>query len=183
MRITRPFSVCVILSIATLYGGNFEIDRTASLVAVDAKASPPHSFTSVAKTYEYDIHINPETLEVTEAMFSFKIADLDSNSSKRDKKMRSWMDILMNPEARFELTEVSIVDGQNIGKGTFFMHGLSKPIDVRFDLIQEGDKVILDGDAEFNYTDWNLEIVRLLFFTVKPIINPHFHLEGVLKGN
>jgi isopentenyl-diphosphate delta-isomerase len=39
-----------------------------------------------------DKQIDPESLNVTKAGYAFKFADLDFHSSKRDKKMRAWMD-------------------------------------------------------------------------------------------
>jgi polyisoprenoid-binding protein YceI len=173
----------VIASIASTYGGNFEIDRSASVIGADAKASPPHTFTTIATDYTYDIQINPETLDVSKATFSFKFSDLDSNSAKRDKKMLDWMNIVVNPKASFELTETVLREGQTIGKGTFSMHGTSREIEIPFVVSKNGDKVILDGETEFDYTDWDLEIVRLLFFTVKPSLKPHFHLEGTIEKN
>ena len=165
----------------SLSAGNFQVDRAVSEVAVKAKASPPHSFKSVAQDYEYDIQIDPASLAVSNAVFSFNFSDLDSNSAKRDKKMRSWMDVAVNQSAQFELGRVKVVDGKSVGVGTFSMHGVSKEIDVTFSVTRQGEKLVLDGEAEFSYEDWGLEIVRLFLFTVKPVIQPHFHLEGVLS--
>jgi hypothetical protein len=89
----------------------------------------------------------------------------------------------VNPKASFELTETVLREGQTIGKGTFSMHGTSREIEIPFVVSKNGDKVILDGETEFDYTDWDLEIVRLLFFTVKPSLKPHFHLEGTIEKN
>ena len=164
----------------SLFAGNFKVDREVSEVAVDAKASPPHAFISVATDYEYDIQIDSKTLAVSKAVFRFKFSDLDSNSAKRDKKMRSWMDVGNNEDARFELDSVREVDGKTVGVGAFFMHGVSKEVEVPFRVEREGSKVVLDGGAEFSYEDWGLEIVRLFVFSVKPVIKPRFHLEGIL---
>ncbi len=169
----------------SLLAGNFKVDKKVSEVAVNAKASPSHTFTSVAKEYSYDIDIDPESLEVSKAVFSFKFSDLDSNKAKRDKKMRNWMDVSAHPEAKFTLKEVEDRAGQKIGKGSFFMHGVSKDIEIPFSVTRDGDNVILDGEVTFSYEDWDLEIIRLFYFlTVNPNITPRFHLVGVLgKGD
>lgn len=174
-------AIAVSMTGVSLSAGNFQVDRAVSEVAVKAKASPPHSFESVAQYYEYDIQVDPASLAVSKAVFSFNFSDLDSNSAKRDKKMRSWMDVAINQSARFELDRVKLVDGKSVGIGTFSMHGVSKEIEVTFSVTQDGEKIVLDGEAEFSYEDWGLEIVRLFIFTVKPVIQPYFHLEGTLS--
>ena len=40
-----------------------------------------------------------------------------------------------------------------------------------------------DGNTTFDYTNWDLEIVRIFFFSVKPVVKPHFHLEGTLTND
>lgn len=173
--------ITAIMSGVPLSAGNFQVDRAVSEVAVRAKASPPHAFESVAQDYEYDIEIDPVSLAVSKAQFSFDFADLDSNSAKRDKKMRSWMDVAVNQSARFELGTVKMIEGKSVAVGTFSMHGVSKEIEVTFSVVRDGEKIVLDGEAEFSYENWGLEIVKLFIFTVKPVIQPHFHLEGVLS--
>ncbi len=157
------------------------VDKAVSMVAVEAKASPPHSFTTVVLDYIYDIEIDPETLAVSKADFQFQFSDLDSEKPKRDKKMLKWMDVEANPMAGFELQEVIERDGQTIGKGTFLMHGVSRDIEVPFSVTRDGDRVVLDGEANIIYTDWELKVIRMVIFTVKPELKPHFHLVGKLK--
>lgn len=172
---------CLLAGPLWVCAGNYQIDKSKSTVAVDARATPPHTFTSVAKDYQYDIQIEPGKLSLDKAIFSFKFEDLDSDNSKRDKKMRNWMEIGIHPKARFELGEVVEGPGELIGKGTYFMHGIEVEIEVPFSINRDGDIVTIDGTAEFNYEDWDLEIIKLFIFTVKPELKVHFHLEGSLS--
>jgi polyisoprenoid-binding protein YceI len=166
-----------------IWAGNFIVDTSVSEVAVDAKASPPHSFTSVATKYEHDIDIDPSSLEVRKAVFSFSFADLDSNSGKRDSKMLRWIDADAYPTARFELKEVVKNGERTIGKGSFLMHGVSRDIEIPFSVKREGKKVVLDGAVSFDYEDWGLEIIKLLIFKVNPSVTPRFHLVGEIAGS
>lgn len=171
--------------ISTLHAGNFELDEENSLLAADAKASPPHSFTYTAKQFQTDIQIDPQKLEVSSATCTFQFADLDSKKEKRDKKMRGWMNVTHYPDARFELKSVRAgdTDNERIGVGQFTMHGVSREIEITFTIQRKGDRIIIDGNTTFDYTNWDLKIVRLFIFSVKPDLKPHFHLEGTLSND
>jgi polyisoprenoid-binding protein YceI len=183
LRTLLPLALLIALS--NLHAGNFVLNTTKSTLAADVKASPPHSFTCTATTFQTDLQINPQTLEVTKAVCRFKFADIDSEKEKRDKKMRGWMNIEHYPEATFTLTSVKASDvaGEHIGVGQFTMHGVSREIEIPFTINREGKTIVLDGATEFDYTEWSLPVVRLLFFSVKPTLKPHFHLEGTLSND
>ncbi|MBL4575430.1 MAG: YceI family protein [Opitutaceae bacterium] len=158
----------------------FEIDKDLSVVAVDVKASPPHSFTVTLKDYEAEIQIDPVNKQIESVSFTFKFSDLDSKKKKRDKKMRKWMDIQKHPDVLFTLTAAEKIEGKTVGRGDFLMHGVSREITIPFDLTVNGDKAILDGGTIINHHEWELETISLLFLKVKPELNIHFHLEGSL---
>lgn len=160
--------------------GNFQLSPESSTLGVNGKASPPHSFTSMASSFSVDIEIDPETLEVKQATCSFPFDKMDSKKAKRDRKMRKWMEAEQYPEGRFELTSVR-PDGERwIATGSFTMHGMAREIEVPFSIRREGEAVIIDGESEFDTTDWGLDKIRLFIFTVKPTVQPFFHLEGTL---
>jgi polyisoprenoid-binding protein YceI len=185
MRLSPHISYLLLISLAAapLHAGNYQIDKTQSELAADMHATPSHRFTSVAQDYTYDIEINPETLEVEKARCSFKFADLDSGKSSRDSKMCKWMNIEKYPEATFELTEQlpDNVEDARVAKGTFTMHGMTRPITIAYTVHRENGQVILDGHSEFDHGDWGLEQVRLFFFSVDTLLKPHFHLVGTLQ--
>lgn len=181
-RIT-VISLSVFLLAISTWAAPFKVSKPDSLVAVDARATPPHTFTSVLKDYEYDIRLDPDSLEAQTVKFAFNFADLDSDEPKRDKKMLGWMDVDTHPSAHFELTKVVDRDGMKIGMGTFYMHGVTKDIEVPFSIKRDGKTILIDGTAEFDYMDWDLKKVRLLIFTVKPELKVHFHLEGTLDSS
>lgn len=173
--------IASVLFSTTLQAGNFSVNPANSEILVDSKASPPHTVTSFVRKYQSDIQIDPDTLAVSSARFTFQLKDLDSEHEKRDKKMNSWIESDKFPEIVFEMSDVSIIDGQNVAKSSLSMHGISKSVNVPFDVSKNGDTISIDGSADFSYEDWGLEIIRLFIFKVKPELNVRFHLEGTLQ--
>lgn len=172
----------LILAVSSLYAGNFEIDQSRSELAATMHASPSHDFTTVAKDYSYDIQIDPDSLTVEKAVCSFDFADLDSGKKSRDSKMRKWIEVGAHPSASFAMKN-QLPDnetGEHVAEGTFSMHGVDRPITITYTLRREGEQLILDGRSAFNHEDWGLEKVRLLLFSVDPVLKPHFHLVGTL---
>ena len=58
------------------------------------------------------------------------------------------------------------------------MHGVSRPIQISYTVEKIGDRIILEGHTQLNHEQWGLKPVRLLFFSVNPVLKPSFHLEG-----
>lgn len=175
----------LLISLATgsAFAGTLNIDKSQSELAATMHASPSHNFTSVANDYTCKIEIDPNTRTIEDAVCSFNFTDLDSGKNSRDKKMRSWMDIQKHPTAKF-IFEKNLPDaesGEHVAKGTFYMHGKERPITITYTLQNKDDQITLDGHTEFNHKDWGLDQVRLLFFSVDPVIKPHFNLVGKLE--
>lgn len=177
------FFLYVFVSVAfamAVNGGTLKVDKELSAFGVDVKASPPHSFTVIAKNYAAEVDIDAAG-EVMAATFSFEFADLDSDSNGRDKKMRKWMDVETHPQMRFELTEVRHEGESRIGVGKIWMHGVSQEIEVPFSVEVENGTATLSGTATLDYQNWGLEIISILFFKVKPELNIHFTLVGSVE--
>ena len=139
--------------------------------------------TSYVRDYQCDIQVDPKSLSVSDATFSFQLKDLDSEHEKRDKKMHQWIESDKYPQIVFKMRDVTTVDGQNVAQGTLSMHGIEKSVDVPFLVSKDGDTFTIDGSANFSYEDWGLEIIRLFIFRVRPELNVRFHLEGTIQGS
>jgi len=162
----------------SLNAAELNIDKAASSVAVDVKASPPHEFTCDLQDYDAKIGYDPGTNKITGAFFSFQLTDLETHNDKRNAKMQKWMDVDTYNTITWELESVDEVDGKLVGHGVFIMHGEARPLDVIFTAVKEGDLVMLTGEADFNYMDYELPKIRLFVFTVKPELHVHFELTG-----
>ena len=182
MRIYCASLAAFALLFTSLEANNFQVNNETSEILVDSKASPPpHTVTSYVRKFECDLHINPETLDVSSIRFAFKLKDLDSENKKRDKKMHSWINSDKFSEIVFKLSEVTNVDGQAVGKGILNMHGKSKAVEIPFTVSKNGETVIFDGTSTYDYEDWGLDIIKLFFIKVRPELKVKFHLEGVLQ--
>ena len=173
------------LAATSLFAGNYVVDMDQSELAATMHATPPHNFTSVAKNFICDIDIDPETLTVTKVVCSFDFEDLDSGKAARDKKMCKWMDTEKHPTATFKMKQLLPYNeaGEQVALGDFTMHAVTQSVKVAFALKQEGDTIIIEGHSEMNHEDWGLERVRLLFFSVDPLLKPHFRLVGKLNSD
>jgi polyisoprenoid-binding protein YceI len=182
MKIICAFVISITSFCTTLLGGNFIVNMESSEFLVDSRATPPHTITSFVRKYETDIQIDPGSLAVKSAQISFKLKDLDSENEKRDDKMRGWFQGVKFPEITFTLKDLGEKDGHPVAKGSLSMHGVTKMVEVPYTLTRNGETVILDGSSDFSYEDWDLEIIKLFLFRVRPELKVKFHLEGTLVG-
>lgn len=173
------------LGLAQLQAGNYSIDFSKSEIGTEVHASPPHNFTCKTQSFDCDIELDPNTLDVLRADCDFKFSALDSGNNKRDKKMRNWMEIEKFPAGHFTMQQVTAADeaGHYIATGLFRMHGKSLPLQIPFTITREGEKIILEGHTELNDMNWGLDKIRILFFSVDPMIRPYFRLEGSIQSD
>ncbi len=176
--LSRLVSLIAAGAALSLNAAELNVNKAVSSVAVDVKASPPHEFTCDLQDYDAEIEIDPATNEITAARFSFQLTDLETHNDKRNAKMQKWMDVDTYNSITWELDSVETVEGGLVGHGVFTMHGQSRPVDVFFHAVVEGVQVVLAGEADFNYMDFELPKIRLFIFTVNPDLHVHFELKG-----
>lgn len=173
--------LCIFTSISS--AANFKLDFAQSELAATMHASPSHDFTSTAQSFECDIQLDPKTLTLIDSHCAFRFQDLDSEKSSRDTKMCKWMDINRHPMAEFQLTRIETDEatGKSVAWGNFTMHAETHEISIPYTIKREGDIIIIEGESEIDHRQWGLDQVRLLFFSVDPILKPHFRLVGTLQ--
>ena len=186
MKIIRHllFLSVLLVQAQLVHAGNFVVDKSQSELAADMHASPSHDFTSVAQDFSCDIEIDPQTLAIRKAVCRFKFDDLDSEKGSRDKKMRKWIDTEKYPAAEYTMQSIRPAEGAGhyIATGTFKMVGIERPLEIDFQVERQGEKIVLSGSTELDHRQWGLKKVRLLFFTVNPLLKPHFKLVGHLAS-
>lgn len=161
------------------FGSQLSVDKEHSEFVVDVKATA-HSFPVVLNDYTTAIEMGADG-KVTAAKFWFSPTKLESDSKKRDKKMRGWLEVETYPEISFELKEVTEVGGKQVGLGELKMHGISQPVEVPFEVQKSGEKVTLKGVAIVDHTNYDLEVITMLFFKVDPELKISFTLVGTLE--
>ncbi len=160
----------------------FIIDTAQSNVGVDVTATPKHKFTCNLDNYVADIRLNKKSKKIKFVNFKFNLADVNSGIKSRDKKMRSWIEHDNLPMAEFELISINESNGKSIAVGKYKMHNVVRKIEMPFDYKIDGEKISIKGSVILNTTDYNLPIIKLLFFKVNPNINVHFELNGKLRA-
>lgn len=161
---------------ASLSAAPLRIDRDSSEFRVDVRATG-HAFELFLEAYQSNI-VFADNGSVDSAVFGFDMKHLKSDNKKRDRKMLEWIEYETNPLIRYELDSVEEVDGKAVGVGTVTLHGVSKPVRVPFEVVREGDKVTLTGDAVVDYRDFGLEVITMFFMKVKPELEISFKLVG-----
>lgn len=184
MKLTT-YGLALLSTFATttaVHAGNFMLKPEQSELKAEVHASPSHDFTSVAQNFQTNIEMDPTSLEIKSATCHFNFVELDSGKDSRDKKMCHWIEIDSFPGADFILKTIEPTDTphQYTAIGELTMHGQSKPVSIQLKVSQVNDQVILDGSTSLNYEDWGLPKIRLLFFTVDPVLKPRFHLVGTI---
>lgn len=186
MRFIMPGMInkllCFFVLLATsshLYCADLVIDPEASSVAVDVKASPPHSFTCDLQKYKAEIALGTDG-NVNATTFTFNLTDLETHNDSRNNKMFRWMNVDQFNTIQWTLKNVEVAGADVIAHGELTMHGVTLPVDIPFTTVMEGDIVTINGTADFDYMDFDLPKIRLVVFTVKPELHVHFKLQGRL---
>jgi polyisoprenoid-binding protein YceI len=153
-------------------------DPVASVIEARMAASPPHSFTGTVNHYQLDLRADTDDGQLTAARFQFDFADFDTQNEKRDRKMHTWMDSALYPEVGFVLTRIENSEAGLVAVGDFTMHGQTRELRLPFTFSGDGKRFTLDTTYSLDHRDWGLPKVRLLIFTVNPVLEINIHLEG-----
>lgn len=162
-----------------LFAGNFTVDPSQSEFLVDVRATG-HSFEVLLNEYSADLEIGQGS-ELQSATFSFAVEDLDSDKKKRDREMLEWLESETIPEISFVLEKVEENDGQQVGVGQLTLHGVTKTVKVPFTIETSGAQTTVSGNANIDYTEYDLEVITMFFMKVKPELEISFRLVGSLE--
>lgn len=181
MRILKHLTLALALILSgVLSASTIELmpDRDLSTIEAEMSASPPHTFTGIVRDYSLDLEVDSESGRLSVANFRFNFADFDTDNSKRDRKMLRWLDHVSWPDAQFTLIRVDETGEGLVAVGEFTMHGLTKTVEIPFSMTRKSGRFTLDATTTLDHRDWELPKVRLLIFTVNPVLEIRIHLEG-----
>ena len=180
VMIRKLLCLFVLFSTSThLFCAELVIDPEASSVAVDVKASPPHTFTCDLQKYDAAVDFGPDG-NVNSATFTFNLTDLETHNDSRNSKMLRWMNVEQYNTIQWTMKDVEVAGTDVVAHGELTMHGVTLPVDIPFTVVTEGDVVTISGTADFDYMDFDLPKIRLVIFTVNPDLHVHFKLQGRL---
>jgi len=135
-----------------------KVDKTRSFIDVDVK-STVKNFTAHLDNYESRVTAD-DAGKIKSAVLTFKFTDLSTGDSGRNADMIKWLGGGV-PEGRFELGILALTpDGQGQVTGKLILHGQTNRIEFSVNLVRTGDTYTVTGEAEIDYTDWGLPVIK-----------------------
>ena len=134
------------------------VDQDASLLGFVARqgGSPVEGrFTS----FEAEIEFDPDDLEASRVSVAIDMASATTGAADRDSALPSaaWFDVPAFPEARFETTAFSRLDGNRFeAEATLTIRDVSREVVLPFTLEISGDVAHVVGELEILRTDYGV---------------------------
>ncbi|MBL9214271.1 MAG: YceI family protein [Opitutaceae bacterium] len=140
------------------------------------------SFAGQLQAFQADIAVDPERRTVDRARVSFRMADIRTGRSLRDRHMLEWEESAIYPEVSFQLTAAGLAEGGPIrARGNMMLHGVEHEISFPVTFLVQGDLYSIDGEVRLDYRDYGLPVIRKFWvITVDPQLRVRFHLQGRL---
>ena len=161
-------------------GALFVMDRAESHVDIGVKATLG-SFVARLEDFHVAITLDPESVRLESTAFHADLSAVKTGIADRDHNMSVWLQTNKFPQAVFELGAVDRgPNGALTARGRFQLHGQQH--DIRFPVTVTVNRGLLtiDGTATLDTQDFGLPIIRFWVFTVDPLVQVHFHLQGSL---
>jgi cytochrome b561/polyisoprenoid-binding protein YceI len=100
-----------------------------------------------------DILFGPDALDQSKVTVSVDLASVDTGDQQRDASLPSgdWFDVATQPKAVFTATRFSKTgEDRYVAHGTLKLRGVTKPMDLPFRLIIDGDRAQARGRASLD---------------------------------
>lgn len=162
----RLVMVSVVVSAAAFAGWSKTGDSSASF-----QGTGPAGFKIEGKTKDVDLKDDGTTVTVV-----VNLTKLETGIGLRDSHMRDkYIEVAKYPEATLAIPAASLKldDGKTTeaeGQGTFSVHGKSKSVSFKYKAACAGGTCTIDGTADINLKDYEINVPSYLGVTVKPDI-------------
>jgi polyisoprenoid-binding protein YceI len=147
-----------------------------------------HDFEGTARDIKGDAqvdNVNPNF--VTNAKVEVATANMTTFSDGRDKHMREWLHIDVNPGIEFHLAKITrtapgVISGPSKNHpqfdvtGDFTLNGKTKPLTAQAKGWIDGHTLIVEGTTKIDTTEYGLPIIKQFFLTVDQNVDVRFHL-------
>lgn len=141
---------------------------------------PLHTFSGTSKKLQGLINLDEKTVD-----FYLDLATLDTGNGKRDKDMRSTLDVDKHPFGEFFGKLVSDFDAGSTEvqevkvKGNFKIHGVEKEVEVEGTLQQTSEGLKLYATWILRLEDYDIVPPKLLFIKVDQ--EQEIEINAILK--
>jgi polyisoprenoid-binding protein YceI len=168
------------LVVNQLEAADLSIKKNESKIYAKVRATG-HNFEATVIDFACDFRLMEDKVMPDLIEFSFDFKNLKTGIKARDKEMLHWLEYEKYPKLQFSLTEIKHVGGIDVMIGNLSFHNHSQSIHIPFSVSQNGQLVKVTGDTSLDYTDFKLELIKMLFFKVHPSLEIHFELNGELR--
>lgn len=107
------------------------------------------------KTWSGDILFSPDALDKSKVSISIDLTSADTGDAQRDSSLTSsdWFDTSSHPKATYTADRFVARGGDRyVAKGKLSLRGVSKPLDLPFELKIDGDKARVRGVTTLDRT-------------------------------
>ena len=159
----RKWIIAALLGVSTLAQA-YENARAAE-VTFDAVG--PAGFKLQGKTQDLKVEENGEQLTV-----SVFLGKLDTGIELRNKHMKEkYLEVEKFPQTQLTLKKSDVTNkGNGELQGSLKLHGVEKPITVKYTAQADGKSVKMQGTFKLNFKDFGISVPTYLGITVKPDI-------------
>lgn len=172
---------CLATAVARADDVKLETNYKASSIEVAGEAWGFIPADFAFRSFEAEIAIDDSGKALAAAEFRFSYLDLSSGSRARDKRIHEWLEAERFPEGRFLLERVEWdADGKLEAVGQLTLHGVTREARFGYALERELGAARLDAVAQIDYRQWGLPTLRVLVFSVDPVLEIRIRIAGML---
>jgi polyisoprenoid-binding protein YceI len=176
---------------ALVHAGDAPLDVRASSLKFTGHAFL-HDFEGEAKEFSGSAQLDTKDSSLVHgAEIDISSAKLTTFEDTRDRNMYTWLQVTVNPDIRFQLTKVKLVQGDGLHAtkatparfkigGLFTLNKVSKPLETEALARREGKLLVAEGKTQIDTAAHGLPEVKTLFLTVDKQVDIAFHLVFAL---
>ena len=175
------------------HAGEASLDVHASTLKFTGHAFL-HDFEGEAREFKGSAQVDAkDPLLVDGAEIDIASAKLTTFVDARDRNMFQWLQVTVNPDIRFQLTKVKLLEGDPLHatkdaparfsvSGLFTLNKVTKALQSEALGWREGGRLIVEGTTQIDTAAHGLPEVKTLFLTVGKDVDVAFHLAFDLPG-
>jgi polyisoprenoid-binding protein YceI len=124
-----------------------------------------------------------DSIESIKGKIYFETLSLISEKKDRDEHMYTLLNAEKFKTISFDVKSITKTSEAYEIKGALTLNGITKNIKAKINIIEQNNKITLNGGFSFNLTDFSMEPPKMLFLTVRNQIDISYNisLEKVFK--